>query len=113
MSNIADSLSLPADYKMTDGEIDNIVYLTCKYTIGWNMRQADLHVCKRLMGDAMGPQAVHKLLEATAEYLWDHVCGEPEHFTAQQLYDHMAPAILEFFTFTPSVRNATSDEQLN
>lgn len=102
-------IALAADYELSDGEVDNIVYLVCKYTVGWQMRQCDKAVCQLMLGAVKGPEAVHRLVEATAEYVWDHICGEPDEPTAEQLYEHMAPVIAEWFgKTTPEERALTS-----
>ena len=98
-------LNLPEDYKLSEGEIDNIVYLTCKYTVQWPMRQVDLQVCKMMAGldkptPPTGSKAVGKLLEVTCDYLWDHVCGEPDDFTAKSLFEHMEPALKQWYSST-------------
>lgn len=106
-------LNLPEDYKLSDGEIDNIVYLTCKYTVQWPMRQVDLQVCKTMAGldktdPPTGSEAVEKLLRQTCEYLWDHVCGEPDEFDTDKLVEHMVPALNQWYsTTTPEERSKT------
>lgn len=106
-------LNLPDDYKLSDGEIDNIVYLACKYAIGWPMRQADLHVCRMMAGfnnenPPTGQEAVEKLLETTCEYLWDHICGEPDEFNTGQLVEHMTPVLNDWYSnTTPEDRSKT------
>lgn len=98
---------LPSDYKLTDGEIDNIVYLTCKYTANWPMRQADLAVCKALTGEGTGPQHLEKLVRTTCEYVWDHICGEPDETSPDDFYNHIAPLITNWFS------NTTQEERTN
>ena len=44
------NLNIPKDYKPSDGEINNLVYLTLKYTVGWSMRAADLAVMQMMAG---------------------------------------------------------------
>lgn len=102
-------IDLPADYRLSDGEVDNIVYLVCKYTVGWPMRQADKAVCQMMMGDVKGPEAVAKLVEVATEYVWDHICGEPDEPTQEQLFEHIAPVIADWFgKTTPAERAVTS-----
>jgi hypothetical protein len=101
-------VELPIDYRLTEGEIDNIVYLTCKYTVCWSMREVDKTVCKMMAGDGLGIAYLRKLVRVTCEYVWDHISGEPEEPTQEQLYDHMAPILTEWFkTSTQAERSNT------
>jgi hypothetical protein len=96
-------MKIPEDYKLSDGEIDNIVYLVCKYTVEWNMRPADKTVCQMMMDKTKsGTAQVENLISITCEYVWDHICGEPDTFTPVSLYDHMVPMITEWFEVTSS-----------
>ena len=88
------------DYEFGTGEINNIVYLCCKYTVGWQMRQSDLAVCQSMAGEMRGNAGLERLLQVTCEYLWDHISGEPDEFTAEQLQSHMAPVIETWFKST-------------
>ena len=101
-------ISLPEGYKPSEGEINNFVYLVCKYTVGWMMRGADLAVCQMMTGPIVGKQGLEKLLEQTTEYVWDHICGEPEEPTAEQLALHMKPVLEEWYSkSTPEERAVT------
>jgi hypothetical protein len=95
--------NIPADYRLSDGEIDNIVYLVCKYTVEWNMRQVDKMVCQRMMSEEKtGVSQIQDLVCVTCEYVWDHICGEPDTFTPESLVEHMAPMISSWFENTSS-----------
>lgn len=103
--------NIPADYRLSDGEIDNIVYLICKYTVEWNMRQVDKAVCQMMMSkEKTGVPQIEDLVRVTCEYVWDHICGEPDNFTAEQLYDYMAPMITEWFKITSSQEERSKTE---
>ena len=107
------TLELPIadDYKPTPGELDNFVYLTSKYTVGWIPRAADHAVCLMMAGGAdeiVGNEGLTKLCETTCEYLWDHICGEPEEPTAEALFDHIKPVLQEWYSnSTPEDRAKT------
>lgn len=77
-----------ATHKPTDNELNNIVYLSCKYIAGWPMRTADFAVVKIMGGE---PTSVDKLDErfipALADYLWDHIMGEPDSPTTEQIME--------------------------
>jgi hypothetical protein len=99
-------LNLPEDYALTDGEIDNIVYLTCRYTVGWGMRSCDKSVCEMMLGnDKTGSKCVERLLQITCEYVWDHICGEPEDPSVEKFVAHMEPLIQEWWS------NSTQEER--
>lgn len=103
-------LELPVadDYVPSEGELNNFVYLTCKYTVGWGMRAADFAVCKMMAGDDIkGNEGLSRLLDVTTEYLWDHICGEPEEPTAEALYEHMRPILGEWYA------NSTVEDRAN
>ena len=98
-------LNLPSNYELSGGEIDNIVYLVCKYTCDFSMRQADLQVCILLTGKGQGPEHVEKLVKTSCEYVWDHIMGEPEECSPESLYDHMMPMITTWFNNTGLRKN--------
>lgn len=102
-------LKLPADYKPSSGELDNICYLVLKYTVGWQMRQADLQVCLLMAGDIVGDEGISRFVEVTCEYAWDHITGSPTEPTAEQLFDSIAPALRTWYeNTTPEQRAVTS-----
>lgn len=106
-------LPIADDYRPSSGELDNFVYLICKYTVGWQMRQADLQVCLMMAGHTiLGSEGLSKLCEVTCEYLWDHICGEPDDFTPQTLTEHIKP-LLEYWyqNSTPEKRAITEWEK--
>lgn len=95
--NVAD------DYRFTDGELNNIVYLCHRFTIDWSMRRSDLAVClmlARAKGEIIGNAGLDRLIRTTCEYVWDHLCGEPEEPTADGFYEHMVPAMERWFENT-------------
>jgi len=94
------NIELSEDYEPSAGEIDNLVYLTCKYTCGWPMRQADLHICRMMAGDVHGPAGISRLVEITCEYCWDHVCGEPEDTSTEKFFEHMKPMLEHWYANT-------------
>ena len=107
------SLELPVadDYEPSAGELDNFVYLTSKYTVGWIPRSCDHAVCLMMAGGAeaiRGNAGLTKLAETTIEFVWDHVCGEPEEPNTEQLWDHIKPILQEWYnTSTPEERAVT------
>lgn len=93
-------IGVPADYVPSDGEVDNIVYLICKYTAQWPMRSADLAICKMMAGDMKGREGIEQLVRVTCEYVWDHICGEPKKPTAKDFFTHMKPLLEEWYSKT-------------
>ena len=96
------TLELPVadEYVPGAGEINNIVYLICKYTVGWQMRAVDLQVCQMMAGEIKGNAGLSKLCDVTCEYVWDHICGETDDFTPEQLFDHMKPHLQQWYNNT-------------
>jgi hypothetical protein len=94
-------IAVPDDYEPAEGELNNIVYLCCKYGVEWSMRTADFAVCKMMAGSPVrGAAGISKLVEVTCEYLWDHVCGEPGSFTPESLYEHLRPMLETWYAET-------------
>lgn len=91
-------LPVPDDYVPGAGELNNFVYAICKYTVEFPMRNADLTVCLLMAGGSSGDgikgnAGLTRLCQVTCKYLWDHICGEPDDFTPDQLFDHIKPAL--------------------
>lgn len=96
----------PAGHKITPDEMNNIVYLTCKYTISWPMRTADLMVIATMVNkDKTGPEAMDDLMDVTCEYIWDHLCGEPESPQPNDYKTHMVTMLNEFWEMPSEQRN--------
>lgn len=102
--------NIPDDYELSAGEVNNIVYITCRHTCDWTMREADLAVCDMLRDKTLrGDAAVENLLEVATEYVWDHIMGEPEDPTQKQLADHIRTGLTMWFQdATPAERQDIS-----
>lgn len=103
--------NVPNDYRMTDNEINNVVYLISKYLFNWGMRECDLQICI-IMSDLgtnprpSGPDAIDRLVNATSEYLWDHVAREPDEFPLETVVKEATGITEAFFNDVPaSVRD--------
>lgn len=100
-------VSVPNDYKMSEGEKNNLVYLVCKYTVGWGMRSCDFVACCLMaaQGPQTGVEAIKNLTRVSCEYVWDHISGKPDNFTPEMLYAHMAEYMNEWYSdSTPEER---------
>jgi hypothetical protein len=60
------------------------------YTIGWEMREADFLVLETLIGAATTAEdpTVEEYMKAIAEYAWDHLAGEPDDWSAENIISH-------------------------
>lgn len=95
------SIDVPENYEPSAGELDNFVYLVCKYTVNYSMRNCDAAVCTMMAstgGLIKGPAGLARLLEVTCEYVWDHLAGEPDEISPGDLIDHMAPLLEEWYS---------------
>jgi len=105
-------LDLPSDYQPSRGELNNLCYLTCKYTTGWTMRQSDFAVCVMLAGGKeaiAGNAGISNFVFQTCEYVWDHIAGEPEEVNATQLFLHMKSIVQEWYGNTDAAMRASID----
>lgn len=94
---------LPADYELQPAEINNLVYLTCKYGAGWPMRGADLALVLAMRDvELRGEAAVRNTIRVTCEYLWDHILGEPARPSVSGLYRKIAPLVTQWYGRTTS-----------
>lgn len=113
------SLGLPIDddYEPSAEELDNFVYLVSKYTVGWIARPVDLRICLIMVrgkdsdknnNPIRGNSGLSELCSATCEYLWDHICGKPDDFSPEDLFEHIKPHMREFYhNSTPEQRSQT------
>jgi hypothetical protein len=108
------TLGLPIadDYAPSYGELDNLAYLTCKYTIGWGCRVTDLKVCLSMAGgqdNIVGDAGISRFVSVICDYLHDHICGEPEDPTPAQLFSHIKPLLVNWYqNSTVASRSDTS-----
>jgi hypothetical protein len=67
------------DHKPTVEELNNITYLSMKWLINWPMRDIDFVMIYKLAGEINTLKDIdEKFIPTLAEYMWDHVLGEPE-----------------------------------
>lgn len=114
----ADNMSAQAkpivDYKThapTNRELNNLCYLSMKYIANWPMRAADFHVVNMFGGT---PKTVVELDEhyipQLADYMWDHLMGEPEEPTTEDL-EYAIKAIRDvLYSMDEKTRNDVEDK---
>ena len=74
--------NVPSDYQMTDGEMDNIIYLVLKFGCNWQMRECDKQVVLYLFRalpegkSRTGAGGIQNLIMEAATYGWDHILGK-------------------------------------
>jgi methylglyoxal synthase len=77
-----------------------------KYFAGFTMRNCDFKVIKMMGGD---PQVVAELddefIPQLAEYIWDHVMGEPEDPTVEELVEAIGVVRDMLYEMDISTRN--------
>jgi len=44
-----------------------------------------------------GTEGLSRLCEVTCEYLWDHVCGEPEDTSSEGFFNHIKPLLQTWY----------------
>jgi len=74
-------------HKVTEAELNNIAYLAFRYLGHWQMRSIDFLVVQRLMiRDVESTTDVDEVFcPALAEYIWDHILGEPDYPTRESV----------------------------
>lgn len=105
-------LPISDEYLPSYGELDNLAYITCRGTINWPCRTADFVVCLNAAGgpdNIKGDKGISNYVSVICDYLWDHVMGEPENPTAQQLFAHIQAPLFEWYeNTTPEERAVTA-----
>ena len=109
-------LGLPSDYLPSQGELNNVCYVVCRYGANWPMRSTDLAVClfmiDRAIRELRGDPLVSEFLWVVCDYVWDHILGEPESPTVEQLFDYIRPGIEEWYRVTdPEARSVIAEEE--
>jgi len=95
-----------ATHKPTEEELNNLCYLSFKHIIAWHMRATDYHIVRMMGGD---PQTVDELKEKfipeLAQYIWDHMMGEPEDPTSEDITKAIVALCDFLFKMNESIRN--------
>lgn len=94
------NIDIAPDYTPSDGEINNLVYFTLKYSAGWPMRQCDLMAIQNMTGPIQGAKGIDTLIHNICEFAWDHIRGEPTEFSADDLYHQIKPMVENYYTNT-------------
>lgn len=95
-------------YVPSEGEIDNLIYLTMRFTIDWTMRAADKAVVLQMAGDVVGIKGISNLVYVACEYTWDHLAGEPEDATVEDYYDHMGKALAHWYEISDKEKRSVT-----
>ena len=93
------------------GPQDLIRHYDTVFAEGWDVERERRRLLELARRDkkARGQEAVENLLEVATEYVWDHICGEPEEPSQEQLFDAMVPLLNEWFSkTTPEERAKTT-----
>ena len=101
-------LPIPDDYVPSAGELNNFVYLTCKYTVGWIARSCDHMILLDMAGgpeNIRGNAGLTTLAKLACDYCWDHIAGEPDEYSSETLFNHIKPFLQEWF------KNQTVEER--
>jgi hypothetical protein len=101
------AFNLPEGYEPTDGELNNLVYLILKYTAGWAMREVDFQVMLTMVAEESGIEKIGKIIDNTCEYAWDHILGEPDEFTPEQMKLHVMPGLVTWYGTTTREQRAS------
>lgn len=96
------------NYKVTNNELNNLCYLSMKYLIGWQMRAVDFHAVNMMVNP---PPTTVESLEAgfipeLAEYMWDHLMGEPEEIQSEDLVYAIKIIRDQLFSMDEQTRNS-------
>lgn len=94
-------MNIPDDTPLLDGERNNIVYLVLRFEAGWGMRDADFAVIESLCDKSLtGSAAIQDIIHRSCEYAWDHLLGEPDTPTAEDIERHATLIIEQWFAGT-------------
>jgi hypothetical protein len=115
LQNLKENAATPqVDYnthKPTEGELNNLCHLSMRYTINWTMRHADFAIVRMMGGE---PQTVRELDEKfipeLADYMWDHLMGEPETPTPEMLTEAIKVFRDMLYSMDEEVRNDTENK---
>lgn len=88
-------------HQPTDNELNNLCYLSCKYICGWSMRECDLAVVRQLGGNDL-----EKFKEALADYIWDHLMGEPDEISQEEVKKAVDAITLHLYGQPEDARNS-------
>lgn len=89
-------------HQPTPNELNNLLYLSCKY-IGFPMRNCDLSIVNSMSGGTL-----EGFKSAAAEYIWDHLMGEPESPTQEDVKLIVDAVCDHLFTMPVEVRESVS-----
>ena len=102
---------LPSDYIMSDGEMDNLIYLTLKHGCDSPMRQTDKAVVLRMFAQQekakVGSDGIANLIMEAAVYGWDQILGKPDDPMPLTIARSMWPRIV--WSFKHLTREQRSD----
>lgn len=97
-------------HKPTENEMNNICFMSMKYSAGHIMRQVDLTMVNMLGGT---PDTVRNLsdrwIPALADYIWDHIMGEPDDPSLEEVVEFVIFMRDMIYTMDETCRNSIDD----
>jgi hypothetical protein len=94
-------------HKPTDNELNNLTYLSMKYIIGWPMRLTDFAVVKMMGGEVASVKGLdEKFIPEMANYMWDHLMGEPDDLKVDDLISAIQAVRDMLFGMDEKTRNS-------
>lgn len=96
---------------MTDNEINNLVYLCLKYIAGFPMRTCDFQLILAMHNSSKGGVGDERdnLASALSDYIWDHLLGEPDEPSSEEIKSAVVEIFGEFFKLPDDVRNSLEE----
>tara|TARA_R110000751_G_scaffold93925_2_gene183319 strand:- start:324 stop:818 length:495 start_codon:yes stop_codon:yes gene_type:complete len=95
-------------HKPTDGELNNLCYLSMRYIANWPMRNVDFNVVKMMSGDPPTVEALSdQFIPNLVEYVWDHIMGEPADPTVEDITLAVEALRDQIYEMDEQTRNAT------
>lgn len=102
-------LQVPNDHKPTEGELNNICYLSMRYLLNWTMRVVDYEIIRMMSGEVNTLEEIDtKLIPPLAQYTWDHLMGEPDEPSQEQVEEACKQFKIMLYSTDEKTRNDTN-----
>lgn len=91
----------------TEGELNNLTYLSMKFLVNWQMRHVEFVLLKGMAGEIKSIDDVKaKFIPQIAQYIWSHLMRKPDAISINDLQEAIEALMGQLYAMDEFKRNS-------